>query len=85
VSTTDRLLENAKKYGDAFDKVDLPLPPAMKVAVVACVDARLNPHALLGLDEGDGHVIRTPEGSSPMTPSARSRSLSACSERRRSS
>jgi hypothetical protein len=35
VSTTDRLLESAKKYGDAFDNVDLPLPPAMKVAVVA--------------------------------------------------
>jgi carbonic anhydrase len=51
VSTTDRLLENAEKYGEAFDKGDLSLPPAMKVAVVACMDARLNPQALLGLDE----------------------------------
>jgi carbonic anhydrase len=62
VSATDRLLENAKKYGDAFDKADLSLPPAMKVAVVACMDARLNPQALLGLDEGDGHVIRNAGG-----------------------
>jgi carbonic anhydrase len=62
VSTTDRLLENAKKYGEAFDKGDLSLPPAMKVAVVACMDARLNPQALLGLDEGDGHVIRNAGG-----------------------
>ena len=62
MSTTDRLLENAKKYGEAFDKEDLPLPPAMKVAVVACMDARLNPQALLGLDEGDGHVIRNAGG-----------------------
>jgi carbonic anhydrase len=87
VSTTDRLLENAKKYGEAFDKGDLSLPPAMKVAVVACMDARLNPQALLGLDEGDGHIIRNAGGggSSPMTRSARSRSRSACLERRRSS
>jgi carbonic anhydrase len=62
VSMTDRLLENATKYREAFDKGDLPLPGAMKVAVVACMDARLNPQALLGLDQGDGHVIRNAGG-----------------------
>jgi carbonic anhydrase len=62
VSTTDELLDNARKYAEAFDKEDLPLPPATKVAVVACMDARLNPQALLGLDEGDAHVIRNAGG-----------------------
>jgi carbonic anhydrase len=76
VSTTDRLLENAKKYGDAFDKVDLSLPPAMKVAVVACMDARLNPQALLGLDEGDGHVIRNAGGGVVTDDAIRSLALS---------
>jgi carbonic anhydrase len=62
VSTTDELLNNAKKYAEGFDRGDLPLPPATKVAVVACMDARLNPQALLGLDEGDAHVIRNAGG-----------------------
>lgn len=62
MSMTDRLLENATKYREAFDKGDLPLPGAMKVAVVTCMDARLNPQALLGLDQGDGHVIRNAGG-----------------------
>jgi carbonic anhydrase len=62
VSTTDALLDNAKKYSQGFEKGDLPLPPATKVAVVACMDARLNPQALLGLEEGDAHVIRNAGG-----------------------
>jgi carbonic anhydrase len=62
VTTTDELLDNAKKYAEGFDRGDLPLPPATKVAVVACMDARLNPQALLGLDEGDAHVIRNAGG-----------------------
>jgi carbonic anhydrase len=62
VSMTDRLLENATKYREAFGRGDLPLPGPMKVAVVACMDARLNPQALLGLDQGDGHVIRNAGG-----------------------
>jgi carbonic anhydrase len=62
VSNTDDLLRNAESYAASFDKGDLPLPPARKVAVVACMDARLTPSALLGLQEGDAHVIRNAGG-----------------------
>jgi carbonic anhydrase len=62
VSTTDQLLEHAKAYAASFDKGALPLPPASKVAVVACMDARLNPYGLLGLAEGDAHVVRNAGG-----------------------
>ncbi len=62
MSTTDELLKNAKAYQEHFTKGDLPLPPARKVAVVACMDARLNPYGLLGLQEGDAHVIRNAGG-----------------------
>ena len=49
MSTTDELVRNAERYAEGFDKGDLPLPPALKVAVVACMDARLNIYGLLGL------------------------------------
>jgi carbonic anhydrase len=62
MSTTDELLRSAEEYAAGFDKGDLPLPPARRVAVLACMDARLNPQALLGLAEGDGHVIRNAGG-----------------------
>ena len=62
MSTTDELLRNAEAYAAGFDKGELPLPPARKVAVVACMDARLNPYGLLGLSEGDAHVIRNAGG-----------------------
>jgi carbonic anhydrase len=62
MSTTDELLRNAEAYADNFDKGDLPLPPARKVAVLACMDARLNPYGILGLKEGDAHVIRNAGG-----------------------
>ncbi len=62
MTVTDQLLANARAYAEAFDKADLPSPPARKVAIVACMDARLNPHALLGLSEGDAHVIRNAGG-----------------------
>jgi carbonic anhydrase len=62
VSVTDELLANNESYAAAFDKGDLPLPPAKKVAVVACMDARLNPYGALGLQEGDAHVIRNAGG-----------------------
>jgi carbonic anhydrase len=58
----DELLENATRYADGFDKGTLPLPPAKRIAVVACMDARLNPYGLLGLSEGDAHVIRNAGG-----------------------
>lgn len=62
MSQTDEFLANAKSYADEFDKGELPLPPARKVAVLACMDARLNPYGLLGLSEGDAHVIRNAGG-----------------------
>jgi carbonic anhydrase len=62
VSTTDELLRNAEAYAASFDKADLPLPPAKKIAVLACMDARLNPYGLLGLQEGDAHIIRNAGG-----------------------
>src|SRR5688572_1768781 len=62
MSTTDELLRNAEEYAASFDKGELPLPPAKGVAVVACMDARLIPTRVLGLEEGDAHVIRNAGG-----------------------
>jgi len=62
VSVTDELLQNAEEYAERFDRGGLPLPPAKRVAVLACMDARLNPYGLLGLSEGDAHVIRNAGG-----------------------
>jgi carbonic anhydrase len=61
-STTDQLIDNARTYAADFDKGDLPLPPGKKVAVLACMDARLDPARVLGLEEGDAHVIRNAGG-----------------------
>ena len=58
----DGLLRNNERYAEDFDKGDLPIPPARKLAVVACMDARLDPHRILGLEEGDAHVIRNAGG-----------------------
>src|SRR3954463_14267450 len=62
MSVIDELVRNAGSYADSFDRGDLPLPPAKRVAVLACMDARLNPFGLLGLREGDAHVIRNAGG-----------------------
>jgi carbonic anhydrase len=62
MSTTDDVLRNAEDYASSFDKADLPMPPGRKLAVVACMDARLIPTRVLGLDEGDAHVIRNAGG-----------------------
>ena len=62
MSTTDELLKNNESYAASFDKGDLPVPPGGKVAVVACMDARLNVYGALGLREGDAHVIRNAGG-----------------------
>jgi carbonic anhydrase len=62
MSTTDELLQNNARFAEDFDKGDLPLPPARKLAVVACMDARLNPYPILGLELGDAHVIRNAGG-----------------------
>jgi carbonic anhydrase len=62
MSVTDELLHNNEAYAESFNKGDLPLPPAKGVAVVACMDARLNVYGMLGLQEGDAHVIRNAGG-----------------------
>jgi carbonic anhydrase len=62
MSTTDQLLDNAGRYAADFDKGSLAMPPGRKVAVLACMDARINPYGLLGLREGDAHVIRNAGG-----------------------
>jgi carbonic anhydrase len=61
VSVTDELLANNARYAESFSG-PLPLPPAKHVAVVACMDARLNVYAILGLQEGEAHVIRNAGG-----------------------
>ena len=61
MSTTDDLLANNARYAETFTG-PLPLPPAKHIAVVACMDARLNVYAILGLAEGEAHVIRNAGG-----------------------
>jgi carbonic anhydrase len=62
MSTTDELLRNNEAYAQGFDQGGLPTPPAKKIAVVTCMDARLSPYVMLGLSEGDAHVIRNAGG-----------------------
>jgi carbonic anhydrase len=62
MTVTDELLTNNDAYAAEFTKGELPLPPAKHVAVVACMDARLDPARVLGLEEGDAHVIRNAGG-----------------------
>jgi carbonic anhydrase len=61
MSATDQLLANNAQYAKDFSG-PLPLPPALGVAVVACMDARLNVYGILGLDEGQAHVMRNAGG-----------------------
>jgi carbonic anhydrase len=62
MSATDELLASNASYAAAFTKGDLPMPPTKKIAIVACMDARLDPARVLGLEEGDAHVIRNAGG-----------------------
>jgi carbonic anhydrase len=61
MSVTDELLANNERYTETFNG-PLPLPPSAHIAVVACMDARLNVYAILGLEEGQAHVIRNAGG-----------------------
>jgi carbonic anhydrase len=61
MTVTDELLENNARYAESFDG-PLPLPPAKHVAVVACMDARLDVYRILGLEAGEAHVIRNAGG-----------------------
>lgn len=62
MTVVDEFLRANEDYAARFQKGDLPLPPARKVAVLACMDARLDPARILGLEEGDAHVIRNAGG-----------------------
>jgi carbonic anhydrase len=61
VSKTDELLENNLRYAETHGGL-LPLPPSAGLAVVACMDARMNVYGILGLAEGEAHVIRNAGG-----------------------
>lgn len=61
MSKTDELVDNNRRYADSFGGA-LPMPPSAGVAVVACMDARINVYGVLGLKEGEAHVIRNAGG-----------------------
>ena len=62
MSIIDETLQANQSYGQNFTQGDLPIPPARKLAVVACMDARLMVDQMLGLKTGDAHVIRNAGG-----------------------
>ena len=62
MSFTDTLVRNNDSYSRSFAKGSLPMHPAKPVAVLACMDARLDVHKILGIEEGDAHVIRNAGG-----------------------
>ena len=61
MSVTDELLANNARYAETFEG-PLPMPPSKRTAVVACMDARLNVYGILGLNDGESHVIRNAGG-----------------------
>jgi carbonic anhydrase len=62
VSSTDIFVANSERYAAGFDKGDVPTPPASRTTVITCMDARINTFGLLGLAEGDAHIIRNAGG-----------------------
>ena len=62
MSVIDEFLANNETYAETFTKGALPMPPAKQIAIVVCMDARLETGALLRLAEGDAHVIRNAGG-----------------------
>ena len=62
MSRIDELLENNRRFAESFDKGELPARPATGVAVVTCMDARMDLHRILGIEEGEAHVIRNAGG-----------------------
>ncbi len=62
MSIVPEFLAANAKYAGAFTKGSLPMPPGRKVAIVVCMDARIDPARALGLEEGDAHVIRNAGG-----------------------
>ncbi|HSP10683.1 MAG TPA: carbonic anhydrase [Candidatus Dormibacteraeota bacterium] len=62
MSVTDELVQNNEAYSRSFTKGNLPVPPAKHLAVLACMDARVDVHKILGLHDGEAHVIRNAGG-----------------------
>lgn len=62
MSVIDELLLANAAYAERFDRGDLPMPPARRTAILTCMDARILPSKVLGLREGDAHVIRNAGG-----------------------
>jgi carbonic anhydrase len=62
MSTTDQLIANCESFAEQFEQGGLPMPPARRIAVVACMDARLDVYRMFGLELGDAHVIRNAGG-----------------------
>lgn len=62
MSATEDMLRNNQAYASTFDRGDLAAPPSKKTAIVACMDARMDIFRMLGLTEGDAHVIRNAGG-----------------------
>lgn len=62
MSAIPQLLEANERYATDFDLGDLPSPPARRVAILTCMDSRMDPAKILGLEEGDAHVIRNAGG-----------------------
>jgi carbonic anhydrase len=62
MSASDELLQANTEYARTFDRGDLPMPPARRLAIVTCMDARIDPARAFGLQQGDAHVIRNAGG-----------------------
>jgi len=62
MTETDGLLKHARDYAERFDKQDLSMMPSKRVAVLACMDTRLIPSRILGLNEGEAHILRNAGG-----------------------
>lgn len=58
----DDLLRNAQRYANVFTGGELPVPPALRLAIVTCMDSRIDLFALLGLHLGEAHIIRNAGG-----------------------
>ncbi|ETW92717.1 MAG: carbonate dehydratase [Candidatus Entotheonella factor] len=62
MSSTDHLLLNNREYANQFNQGHLPAPPGKNIAIVTCMDARIETGVMLGLAEGDAHVLRNAGG-----------------------
>ena len=62
MSASDELLQANAEYARTFDRGDLAMPPARRLAIVTCMDSRLDVFAALGLGDGEAHVLRNAGG-----------------------